>query len=110
MHYAKYEAMHYEKVYCIEDVPLLSYVSMQTLGGHDHKLWPNEHLSSIDSAGPDPAVNSIHLSTFMSTLLMAAVPSNRRALDIIEGTKVKVILTPIIPLALPGLSNIFQLN
>jgi hypothetical protein len=39
------------------DVPLLSYISMQTLGGRDHELWSNEHLSGIDSVGPYPAVN-----------------------------------------------------
>jgi hypothetical protein len=39
------------------DVPLLSHISMQTLGGRD-ELWSNEHLpGSIDSAGPYPAVN-----------------------------------------------------
>src|SRR5882757_1125739 len=39
------------------DVPLLSYISMQTLGGRDHELWSNEHLPGIDPAGPYPAVN-----------------------------------------------------
>jgi hypothetical protein len=39
------------------DVPPLSYISMQTLGGRDHELWSNEHLPGIDSAGPCPAVN-----------------------------------------------------
>ena len=39
------------------DVPLLSYISMQTLGSRDHELWPNEHLPGIDSAGPYPSVN-----------------------------------------------------
>ena len=39
------------------DVPLLSYISMQILGSHDHELQSNEHLLGIDSAGPYPAVN-----------------------------------------------------
>jgi hypothetical protein len=39
-------------------VPLLSYISMQTLGGREHELWPNEHLPGIDSAGTYPAVNN----------------------------------------------------
>jgi hypothetical protein len=46
------------------DVPLLSaqlyyvtYISMQTLGGRNHELWPNEHLPGIDSAGSYPIVN-----------------------------------------------------
>jgi hypothetical protein len=39
------------------DVPLLSYISIQTLGGRDHEVWSNEHLPGIDSAGPYPAVN-----------------------------------------------------
>jgi hypothetical protein len=39
------------------DIPLLSYISTQTLGGRDHELWPNEHLPGVDSAGPYPAVN-----------------------------------------------------
>ena len=37
------------------DVPLLSYISTQTLGDRDHELWSNEHLPGIDSAGPYPA-------------------------------------------------------
>jgi hypothetical protein len=41
----------------IYDVPLLSYISMQTLGGRDHELWPNEHQLGIDSVGLYPAVN-----------------------------------------------------
>jgi hypothetical protein len=41
----------------IYDVPLLSYISMQTLGGRDHEFWSNEHLPGIGSAGPYPAVN-----------------------------------------------------
>jgi hypothetical protein len=44
------------------DVPLLSYISMQTLGGYDHELWPNEQLSGIDSASPYPAVNHADVS------------------------------------------------
>jgi hypothetical protein len=39
------------------DVPLLSHISMQTLGGRDHELWSNEYLPGIDSAGPYPTVN-----------------------------------------------------
>lgn len=41
------------------DVPLLSYISMQTLGGRDHDLWSNEHLPGIDSADPQsyPTLN-----------------------------------------------------
>ena len=39
------------------DVPLLSYISMQTLGGRDHELRLREHLPGIDSPGPYPAVN-----------------------------------------------------
>ena len=39
------------------DIPLLSHMSMQTLGSRDHELWSNEHLSGIDSASPYPAVN-----------------------------------------------------
>ena len=42
------------------DVPPLSYILMQTSSGRDHELWSNEHLPGIDSAGPHPAVNSIH--------------------------------------------------
>ena len=42
--------------YILCDVPLLSHVSMQTLGGYD-ELRSNEHLPSIDSAGPYPDVN-----------------------------------------------------
>jgi hypothetical protein len=38
------------------DVPLLSYISIQTSGSHDHEVWPNEHLLG-DSAGPYPPVN-----------------------------------------------------
>jgi hypothetical protein len=38
------------------DIPLLSYISMQTLGGRDHELWSNEH-PGIGSSGPYPAVN-----------------------------------------------------
>ena len=33
---------------------------MQTLGGRDHELWPNEHLQRIDSAGPYAAVNHVN--------------------------------------------------
>lgn len=41
------------------DVPLLSHISMQALGGRDHGHWSNEHLvPSIDSAGFYPAVNN----------------------------------------------------
>ena len=39
------------------DVPLLSHMSVQTLGGRDHELWSNEHLSGIDFASPYPAAN-----------------------------------------------------
>src|SRR6266852_4101358 len=39
------------------DVPLLSHISMQTLGGRDHELWSNEHLPRNDSAGPHHGVN-----------------------------------------------------
>jgi len=39
------------------NVLLLSYLSMQTLGGRDHELWSNEDLPGINSAGPYPAVN-----------------------------------------------------
>jgi hypothetical protein len=39
------------------DVPLLSYISIQTLSGRDHEHWSREHLPGIDSAGPYPAVN-----------------------------------------------------
>ena len=75
------------------DVPLLSYISTQTLGDRDHELWSNEHLPGIDSAGPYPVVNptrytstmgnedpphvavvSIRLSVFLSPLLTVAVP------------------------------------
>ena len=43
--------------YMVCDVPLLSYISMQTLGGHDHELRSSEHLPGIESVGPYPAVN-----------------------------------------------------
>ena len=43
--------------YYICDVLLLSYISMQTLGGRDHELQSNEHLPGIDSARPYPAVS-----------------------------------------------------
>ena len=41
------------------DVPLLSHISLQTLGDRDCDLWSNEHLPGIDSAGSQayPAVN-----------------------------------------------------
>ena len=39
------------------NVLLISYISMQTVGSHDHEVWSNEHLPGIDSAGPYPAVN-----------------------------------------------------
>jgi hypothetical protein len=41
------------------DVPLLSHISLQTLGDRDRDLWSNEHLPGIDSAGSQayPAVN-----------------------------------------------------
>jgi hypothetical protein len=38
------------------DVPLLSYISIQTLGGRDHELSSNEY-PSIDSASAYPVVN-----------------------------------------------------
>ena len=38
-------------------VPLLTYISMQTLGGRDHEVWSSEHLPGIETAGPYPAVN-----------------------------------------------------
>ena len=41
--------------YIYDDVPLLSCISMQTLGVRDHELWSNEHLPGI--SGPYPAVN-----------------------------------------------------
>ena len=105
-------------------VPLLSHISMQTLGGRDHEVWSNEHPPGIDSAGPYPAVNyadalpptshtstmgsekpphvaivSVHFIHLMSPLLTVAVP---RAL-------VNVNLTLIITLP-AGLPNIFQLT
>jgi hypothetical protein len=79
------------------DVPLLSYIPMQTLGGRDHELWPTEHQPGIDSAGPHPAVNHADalpptrytntmgnegpphvfiLPVFMSPLLTVAVPKS----------------------------------
>ena len=44
--------------YYICDAPLISYTSMQTLGGRDHELWSNGHLSGIDSAGTYPVNNA----------------------------------------------------
>lgn len=43
----------------ISNVPLLSHISMQILGGRDHDLWSNGHLPGIDSVDPQiyPAVN-----------------------------------------------------
>jgi hypothetical protein len=41
----------------VSDVPLLSYISTQNLGGRDHELWSNEHLPGVDSAGPYQAVS-----------------------------------------------------
>ena len=31
---------------------------LQTLGGRDHELWSNRHLSGIDSAGTYPVNNA----------------------------------------------------
>jgi hypothetical protein len=50
----------------IYDVPLLSYISMQTLGGRDHELWSNGHLPGID-AGPYPAVPVNHADALPPT-------------------------------------------
>ena len=42
------------------DVSLLSYISMQTLGGRDPELQSNEHLVlGFDSTNPYPAVNYV---------------------------------------------------
>jgi hypothetical protein len=110
----------------ISDVPLLSHISIQTLGGRDHEVCSIEHLPGIDSAGSYPAVNhadalpptrytniignddpphvaivsvNVHLSVVMPPLLTWLC---RRAL-------VNVNLTPIIPLR-AGLFSIFQLT
>jgi hypothetical protein len=63
--YPQHNFVHNTQV-CITytcDVPLLSYISMQNLGGHDHEHWSNEHLPGIDSAGPYSAVN--HADTLL---------------------------------------------
>jgi hypothetical protein len=49
------------------DVPLLSHISTQTLGGRDHELWSNEHLPGIDSAGLYPAAAVNHADALPPT-------------------------------------------
>jgi hypothetical protein len=87
------------------DVPILSYVTMQTLGGREHEFWLNEHLPGIGSAGPYPAVNhadapptnytsatgneepphlaivSVRLINFIPPLLTVVVPKGLGQLD-----------------------------